>query len=114
MAKLTIEDTTLTNIADAIRAKGNTTDSLTPVQMPAAINAIVAGGGSLDAGQVFKRYFGEDTDSPMAQSLKQAIDAYQYQARAKNYNDNEALYKETCGTKEKFENDIATRASKHG
>lgn len=76
--------------------------------------AVVAGGASLDAGQVFKRYFGEDSDSPMAESLKQAIDAYQYQARAKNYNENEDLYKNTGGTKEKFENDIVTRASKMG
>lgn len=43
MAKYTIEDTTLTSIADAIRAKGNTTESLTPTQMPDAINAIEAG-----------------------------------------------------------------------
>lgn len=46
MAKYSIEDTTLTNIAEAIRTKGNTTDSLTPLQMPDAINAIQAGGGS--------------------------------------------------------------------
>ena len=45
MAKYTIEDTTLTNIADAIRAKGNTTETLTPTQMPNAISAIQAGGG---------------------------------------------------------------------
>ena len=43
MAKYTIEDTTLTSIADAIRTKGNTTESLTPTQMPDAINAIEAG-----------------------------------------------------------------------
>ena len=50
----------------------------------------------------------------MAESLKQAIDAYQYQARAKNYNDNEDLYKGTGGIKEKFEDDISTKASRHG
>lgn len=43
MAKYTIEDTTLSNIANAIRTKGNTTESLTPTQMPDAINAIEAG-----------------------------------------------------------------------
>lgn len=76
--------------------------------------AVVAGGGSLDAGEVYKRFFGQDSDSPMAESLKQAIDAYQYQARAKNYNDNEDLYKGTGGIKEKFEDDISTKASRHG
>ena len=45
MAKYSIEDTTLTNIAEAIRTKGNTTDNLTPLQMPEAINAIQTGGG---------------------------------------------------------------------
>lgn len=45
MAKYSIEDTTLTNIAEAIRTKGNTTETLTPLQMPDAINAIQTGGG---------------------------------------------------------------------
>lgn len=45
MATYTIQDTTLTNIADAIRTKGNTTETLTPVEMPDAINAIQTGGG---------------------------------------------------------------------
>ena len=45
MAKYTINDTTLTGIADAIRAKGGTTAALTPAQMAEAIAAIEAGGG---------------------------------------------------------------------
>ena len=45
MAKYTINDTTLTSIADAIRAKGGTSAALTPTQMPEAIAAIQAGGG---------------------------------------------------------------------
>ena len=45
MAKYTIEDTTLTNIAEAIRTKGGATGSLTPLQMPDAINSIQGGGG---------------------------------------------------------------------
>ncbi len=76
--------------------------------------AVVAGGASLDAGQVFKRFFGTESDSAMSKSLEQAIDAYQFQARAKNYNDNEALYTSSGGTKEKFEDDISTKAAKHG
>lgn len=43
--KYTINDTTLTSIADAIRAKGGTTAALTPSQMAEAIAAIQAGGG---------------------------------------------------------------------
>lgn len=58
MAKYSIEDTTLTNIANAIRTKGNTTDTLTPTQMPDAINAIQAGGGS---GTWDKIYFNSAT-----------------------------------------------------
>lgn len=49
MAKYTIEDITLTNIADAIRTKGNTTDTLTPEQMPNAIDAIEVGSGETAA-----------------------------------------------------------------
>ena len=45
MAKYTINDTTLTGIADAIRAKGGTSAALTPAQMAEAIAAIQAGGG---------------------------------------------------------------------
>ena len=45
MAKYTINDTTLTSIADAIRAKGGTSAALTPAQMAEAISAIQAGGG---------------------------------------------------------------------
>lgn len=46
MSKYAIEDSTLTGIADAIRSKAGTTDSLKPSDMPAAIAAIQAGGGS--------------------------------------------------------------------
>ena len=49
MAKYTINDTTLTSIADAIRAKGGTTAALTPAQMAEAIAAIQAGGGGSGA-----------------------------------------------------------------
>lgn len=50
MAKYTINDTTLTSIADAIRAKGGTTAALTPAQMAEAIAAIQAGGGGYKTG----------------------------------------------------------------
>lgn len=45
MSKYFIEDTTLTNIADAIRAKSGTTYLLSPEQMVTAINDIPVGGG---------------------------------------------------------------------
>lgn len=48
MAKYTINDTTLTSIADAIRAKGGTSAALTPAQMAEAIAAIQAGGGGAE------------------------------------------------------------------
>ena len=52
MAKYSIEDTTLNNIADAIREKTGDTATLTPLAMPAAIKAIT-GGGSGDGGEGF-------------------------------------------------------------
>lgn len=48
MAKLFIEDTSLTNIAKAIRSKANTTAKMTPAQMATAINQIPTGGGEVD------------------------------------------------------------------
>lgn len=48
MAKYSIEDTTLTNIADAIREKNGETTQYNPVDMPAAIAAIQGGGGTGD------------------------------------------------------------------
>jgi len=46
MAKRSIDDTTLKNIADAIREKAGTSDAMTPAQMAQAIAAIVTGGGT--------------------------------------------------------------------
>lgn len=46
MSKYTIESSTLTGIADAIRSKAGTTEALKPSDMPEAIAAIQAGGGS--------------------------------------------------------------------
>lgn len=43
MSKYVIEDTTLSGIADAIRAKTGKTDSMTPEQMPAEISGITGG-----------------------------------------------------------------------
>lgn len=45
MAKYAIDDTTLTDIADAIRAKNQSSDTMTPAEMAAAIAGISAGGG---------------------------------------------------------------------
>lgn len=45
MSKYSIEDTTLTAIADAIREKGGTSDPILTEGMAAAIAAIEAGGG---------------------------------------------------------------------
>ena len=44
MANYIIQDTTLTNIADAIRNKTGATSTLTPAQMVAAINSLSSGG----------------------------------------------------------------------
>ena len=45
MADYLIKDTTLTNIADAIRAKKSSTDTYTPAEMATAISSIESGGG---------------------------------------------------------------------
>lgn len=46
MSKYVITDTTLSNIADAIRAKTGKADMITPEQMPTEIAGITTGGGS--------------------------------------------------------------------
>ena len=45
MADYLIKDATLTNIADAIRAKKSSTDTYTPAEMATAISSIETGGG---------------------------------------------------------------------
>ena len=45
MADYLIKDTTLTNIADAIRAKKSSTETYTPAEMATAISSIETGGG---------------------------------------------------------------------
>ena len=45
MAKYSIEDSTLTGIADAIREKNGTTENISPTDMAAAILAISSGDG---------------------------------------------------------------------
>ena len=52
MAKYSIEDTTLTNIADAIRSKTGDDATLKPGDMPTAIEGIETGGG--DISEYFK------------------------------------------------------------
>ena len=46
MADYLIKDTTLTNIADAIRAKKSSTDTYTPAEMATAISSIQTGGAA--------------------------------------------------------------------
>ena len=45
MAKVLINETSLSGIADAIRAKNGSSDTYKPSEMAAAIEAIEAGGG---------------------------------------------------------------------
>ena len=49
MAEYLVNDTDMTKVADAIRAKGNTTDPLSfPDGMAAMINSIQSGGGGVE------------------------------------------------------------------
>lgn len=48
MAKGLVEQSTMTAIADAIRAKNNSEDTYTPAQMADAISAITSGGGDAE------------------------------------------------------------------
>ncbi len=59
MANVFIQDSTMTAIANAIRAKGGTEDSLLPSAMPDAISAIETGGGDGDYLVQFIGYRGE-------------------------------------------------------
>lgn len=48
MANVYLQDSTLTAIGDAIRAKGGTTAQLYPSEMPAAITNLPSGGGEIE------------------------------------------------------------------
>ena len=52
MAKLFIEDTTLSAIGDAIREKTGSSDLIAPLDMPTAIGSIEAGGGGEDITEI--------------------------------------------------------------
>ena len=48
MAKVFIEETTLTSIGDAIRDKAGTNELISPLDMPNAISNLPSGGGGGD------------------------------------------------------------------
>lgn len=56
MAMYSIEDTTLTAIANAIRGKNGSSSKYTPAQMATAIAAISGGGGGLPTGIAAMKY----------------------------------------------------------
>ena len=55
MANVLVDETSLQNIADSIRAKNGSSDTYTPAQMSTAIDNIPSGGGS--SGATIKTYF---------------------------------------------------------
>ena len=82
MADYLIKDTTLTNIADAIRAKKSSTDTYTPAEMATAISSIETGGGG-----------GELTEEDLA---------FTGDLRYFNYNGRMSKIIKKCGSKMKF------------
>lgn len=58
MAEYLIQDATLTGIADAIREKTGSAESMTPAQMASAIAAIETGGGGIRTGLEAAAYAG--------------------------------------------------------
>lgn len=57
MAKYCVEDTTFSNIADAIREKTGDTATLTPLAMPAAIKGITGGGSGGSGSNAANAYY---------------------------------------------------------
>lgn len=57
-----VQDTSLTAIADAIRAKDGSTDKLTLAQMPEKITSIQNGGGDLSSIDVYIADFTSNAD----------------------------------------------------
>ena len=69
MAKYCVEDTTFSNIADAIRTKTGNTAELTPLEMPAAILGITGGGsgsgtdfGALNYAEITAEYYNSSSN----------------------------------------------------
>lgn len=59
MSNYVIQDTSLVNIANAIRSKTGESALLTPAEMVAAINSITTGGGSSSGGWILRKEFYE-------------------------------------------------------
>ena len=70
MAEYTIQDTTLTAIGDAIRAKTGSTELITPENMPTEIEGMESGGGASTAEDV--SYI--NTQLPNVKNVKTALD----------------------------------------
>lgn len=68
-----VQDTSLTAIADAIRAKDGSTDKLTLAQMPEKITSIQNGGGDLSSVDVYIADFTVPADLIVAAG---AVDKY--------------------------------------
>lgn len=68
-----VQDTSLTAIADAIRAKDGSTDKLTLAQMPGKITSIQSGGGDLSSIDVYIADFTSNADLTVTAG---AVDKY--------------------------------------
>lgn len=79
MSKYAIESTTLTNIASAIRSKKGTSDSYTPLEMPAAISSISGGGGGIDIQDVEIINITNNTDEEIQAGKIYGYDEYEWQ-----------------------------------
>lgn len=54
MSKVSIEESTLSAIGDAIREKTGESALLSPLDMPTAISGIISGGGDYENGEGMK------------------------------------------------------------
>ena len=81
MAKVLVNDSSLTSIADAIREKTGSSDTYKPSEMAGAIKAIPTGGGGGDSEEELGAFLGDDLevlDNSKATSLRTRICQYAY------------------------------------
>lgn len=104
MADYLIKDTTLTNIADAIRAKKSSTDTYTPAEMATAISSIETGGGGGELTEEDLTFTGDLTKFNYYGRMSKIIKKYGSKMRFNSVNNLNSAFKGNDSLNSDFSN----------
>lgn len=114
MAKVFIEETTLSSIGDAIRNKAGTSELIAPLDMPAAIDAIESGGGGADIPEEAFTITGDCSGMFSNDKWKWFFDAYQNKIKFENILTSSELFSNSSYEKVKVHINLAETGTQNG